>query len=733
MHSFFSRYARKALSALICAAAFVAAGCHNPLTSGFGIAWTQVTVEPGDFTSYIVTIDSITLVGVHVGEITALATPEIVDFTQLNNFAELYSSASIPNDTYTSAIITLDYTPQAVGGVSVIGVMGANGVPQLANVVDSSGHPLTTVSVSVNFDPLHPLVITGTFASTSAERLAVDFNLAASNYINTSTHPATVVVRPFLTVGIQPSDTKLIRVRGPLINSSTGATAGSNIGATIPAPTPAPGDIGTYSVEVRPFFDEQSSLGSLSLFNSAKTLYTINGASYVGVKGIAALQQLSAGTTQTVAYTTFTPDVNPLTSPPSTGGTFFPVYVLGGSTAEDVFTDGLSGYVVARNGNTLTLRNWILFINDSQIFVNQVDPGQLGTTVTTADAQLVVGVNTTVTVDGSAAILKSDAISVGQYISARAVPPVASGSIVSPAGVVTLDATGNSSTDTGSVRILNSQVFGSLVSSASGSLVMNVQDIDIWPVSVFSNFAGNGASSGQNPSPAAFAVNTGTLALPDTSAGVPVAAGDSVWVNGIMAPFGSAPPDFNATAVNSEASVQVVGGSGTTPAPGNSTAPGTLMCGVGSQVCRQASMRVTWPAGTTAPFTGLSNGGFSIDLSNAQVQTAEIRIGAETIELASLPASPQVVPIPSQPITAISTFAPQYTVGNPDTSSITPTRTTTTGIPATSLDSFAAFSSFVGKVNSTMNSASPAVQFEARGVYNRTDNTFTATTVNLVL
>jgi hypothetical protein len=717
VHSFFRRYARKSLSAFICAAAFAAAGCHNPLTSGFGIAWTQRTVEPGDFTTYIVTIDSVTLNGIHVGEITALATPEIVDLTQLNNFSELYAAASIPNDTYTSAIITLDYTPVVDGGSSVIGVMGANGVPQQANVVAPGGQPMTTVSVTVNFDPIHPMVITGTFASTSAERLAIDFDLAASNTIDRSTNPATVVVRPFLTVGIQPSDAKLTRVRGPLINSSVGAVAGSNIGSTIPAPTPAPGDVGTYSVFVRPFFDEVDSLGSLSLFNSAKTKYTINGTAYVGVAGINALQQLSAGTTMTIAYATFTPDINPLPSPAAAGGTYFPVYVLGGSTAEDIFTEGLSGYVVARNGNTVMLRNWTLFINDDELFVNQVDPAVIPPT-TTADATVLLGPNTTVTVDNSSSILKSDAVSVGQYVSARGV-------LQPLTGLTTLDSTGNTSTNTGSVRILNSQAFGSLVSSANGSLVMNVQNINGWPASVF-DFTGNGASA--TPSAAAFAVNTGSLALPITSAGVPVAAGDPLWVNGIMSAFGSAPPDFNATAVNSEASVQVAGGYGTTPAPGNSAAPGNLVCGVGSQVCTPASLQVTWASGTTTPFTGFSNDGFSIDLSNAQLQTAQIRIGGETIDLTSLPANPQIVPT-TAPMTSI--FSPQYTVGNPATSSVLPT--STTGIAATAINCFAIFQSFVSEVNSTMNSANPALQLEARGVYNRTANTFTATTVNLVL
>jgi hypothetical protein len=209
---------------------------------------------------------------------------------------------------------------------------------------------------------------------------------------------------------------------------------------------------------------------------------------------------------------------------------------------------------------------------------------------------------------------------------------------------------------------------------------------------------------------------------------VPVAAGDPVWVNGIMSAFGSAPPDFNATAVNSEASVQVVGGYGTTPAPGNSTAPGDLVCGVGSQVCTPASLQVTWPSGTTTPFTGFSQDGFSIDLSNAQLQTAQILIGGETIALTSLPASPQIVPTTS-PMT--STFSPQYTVGNPTTSSIFPT--STVAVSATAINCFALFFSFADEVNRTMNSANPALQMQARGVYNRATNTFIATTVNLVL
>ncbi len=133
VHSFFRRYARKSLSALLCAAAVVAAGCHgNNETSGFGQAWVTLTDQPSDFTSYIVNVDSVTLTGQNVGVVGAVQTVETVDFTKFSNISELWASASIPNDTYTSATITLDYTS------AVISVL-VNGKSMPATVQDYSG------------------------------------------------------------------------------------------------------------------------------------------------------------------------------------------------------------------------------------------------------------------------------------------------------------------------------------------------------------------------------------------------------------------------------------------------------------------------------------------------------------------------------------------------------------------------------------------------------------------
>jgi hypothetical protein len=138
VHSLSGRFALKPLSALLCAAAVILAGCHhNNLNSGYGIGWVTLTDSPGDFASYIVNVDSVTLTGKAYGVVTAVAVVETVDFTKLDNIAELWSSASIPNDTYLSATIVLDYTSADI-------TVMVNGLPQTAKVVDTTGTVATT-------------------------------------------------------------------------------------------------------------------------------------------------------------------------------------------------------------------------------------------------------------------------------------------------------------------------------------------------------------------------------------------------------------------------------------------------------------------------------------------------------------------------------------------------------------------------------------------------------------
>jgi len=640
VHSLFSRYARQFSSALICAAAVIAAGCHhNNFTSGFGIGWVTLSDTPGDFTSYIVNIDSVTLTGTTVGVVTAVATVETVDFTKLKNISELWSAASIPNDTYTSASITLDYTN---ANISVM----VNGAPQKAKVVDTTGAAVTTQTINVTFDKQHQFTITPTLSSSSAVRLAIDFDLAASNVVDLTTNPATVTVKPFLTVATSPPDNKPVRVRGPLINSAA--------------------SIGTYTVYVRPFADEVDSLGILTLFNDANTVYQINGITYVGAPGILALSQLSAGSTMTAAYTTFEP--TPTANPQVTAGKFNPTYVIAGSTLEDYYTQGLEGDVIARSGNTVTLLGSTLQLNTGTISYNN-----------SPNAVVLLGPSTIVTADDNTTLTGLDyrSVAVGQHITARGLYSLPA------SGVVTLDATGNSSANTGSVRIQSTQLFGSLVSSASGGLVLNLQTIENWPVSAY-DFTGDGSGA---VLPAAYAVNTGTLALPAGTV-----AGNPLWINGLMTPFGSAPPDFNASSLSAEVSVT-------------------------------ATLQVDWTsAGTIAPFATLTDTGLSINLSNANYSAGVIRIGSESIDLKSLPAT-QIVPQAAAPPSAPgvpSTFVPIFAIGG-----LTATGTTTITV-------FTSFAAFVTQLPVSIVAATPALHLVATGAYNRGNNTFAASRIDVV-
>ena len=678
MHPFSRKYLHKILTLFLCAGALVFAGCHRQGNiSYYGTAWVDVTARPGNFTSYIVTIDSITLTRNDGVVVAAASTPEVVDLTQVRNIAELWSSGSIPDGTYTSATITLDYTN------AVISTM-VNGKPVTASpvttaVLDAYTHTeATTYSINVQFDPTNLPTITPTYASTSAVLLNVDFDLAASGTVVVGADSAvTVYVRPFVTVAMQSTDARLIRVRGPLINSSV--------------------DVNTYTVYIRPFYDEANNIGNLTLFSQPNTIYTLNGKTLVGSKGLDALSVLSAGTTVTAGYTTFQTDYN--SSNGATAGRFNLVYVVAGSTLEDVYTEGISGDVISRSGDTITLQGATLFLNTADDFIYQ-----------TANCQVLLGAGTTVTADNNASLgtLTASAVSVGQHITARGEYRGTSSFLCD--GSVILDSTGTQATNTGSVRLQNTEVWGTLVSSTTGSLALDVQTINNWPVADF-DFAGNGSGT---VNPANFLIDTGAIALPAGSA-----AGESLWISGYTTPFGAAPPDFDALSVNNEASVQIAGGQVGGAAP---TTPGSNACGIGSQVCDPAVLEVSWGTATKTPFSNISSAGFSLDITGA---TADIRIGPEVISLATL--APTLVVVPTS-LTVTSTFAPRYTVGDPQSATITPSTATST----TFLQSYSAFSSWVSEAQ-TLVATSPASQMSATGIYDRASNTFTATSIDLVL
>ena len=262
--------------ALVSVALLAGCGKRTNYNNGYGNAFVTYTDSNGDFTSYTVLVTSITLTRTDATVATGVSAAETVDFAKLSDISELVSSTSVPIGTYTSATIALDYTNASA-------FVNVNGVPTATKIVGSNGAALTTLSVVVNFDPANPLVIT----QSGAQRLNMDFNLAASNRIDLTTSPITVTATPFLTVDNNPSTLKPIRVRGPLVSYNSLQN--------------------TYTVYVRPFLDEANSLGSLTLFSTPTTNYVIDGVGFVGADGINAVTNLGTGNI-TSAYTTYAPD-----------------------------------------------------------------------------------------------------------------------------------------------------------------------------------------------------------------------------------------------------------------------------------------------------------------------------------------------------------------------------------------------------------------------------------------
>src|SRR5262249_33917947 len=143
--------------------------------------------------------------------------------------------------------------------------------------------------------------------------------------------------------------------------------------------------------------------------------------------------------------------------------------VLAGTSLENPSKDQVSGTVIARSGNTLTLRRATLCHRDGDFQSESHD-----VTVTVADT-------TAVTEEGSTGTFTIADISVGQHVVAFGMAGTGT------TGGKTVDATN------GSVRLEITSAWGVVSSLASGSITVSLQALDGLPVSAF-NFAGTGTS-----------------------------------------------------------------------------------------------------------------------------------------------------------------------------------------------------------------------------------------------
>ncbi|HXN80091.1 MAG TPA: hypothetical protein VN869_04245, partial [Steroidobacteraceae bacterium] len=315
------------------------------------------------------------------------------------------------------------------------------------------------------------------------------------------------------------------------------------------------------------------------------------------------------------------------------------------------------GVVSARSGNTLTVHGatFLTFI-----------PGNVGYTATYANnATVTIGSATVVSEDGVAASgLTPAAISVGQQLDVSGLGSV------DTAGNITLDATA------GQVRLASTRIWGMLNSATAGSASLDVLSLGNFAPAGF-NFAGTG-SGGQSANPSAYALNTGSLNERAT------AAGTLLQVQGIVNAFGSAPPDFTATAITA----------------GTAT---------------EQRLVVEWiNGGATAPFISDSSAGLVLDLNNADLGTIhEIRTGPAALDLKTLPASPLITTVGADQTKL------QLAIGGASLS---------TGVSV-----FNSISGFAGALSSTFTGTNKIYRLVAVGQYNSGTNTFVASRISVAL
>jgi hypothetical protein len=515
-------------------------------SSSCGPAMLTMTDAKGDFLSYTVNMTSLQLQTAAGASVETLPTVTKVDFAQLVDLTEVISAGQVPAAEYVSATLTLDYT-----GANITADDGAGAAVAL-KPIDSNGATLSApVRVSVELDNAHHLLI----KAGRTGRLGFDFNLAASNTVDLTA--ATVTVSPTLVASVVPSDNKRARVRGQIASASTTAN--------------------DFVLNVQPFHDQsktngQADGGQITVTVGMATTYQINGMAHVGAAGLAALAALPANTMVAAFGTVQTQ---------GDSQTFTATTVLAGTSFENPSKDQVFGTVIARSGNTLTLRRATICRRDGDFESENHD-----VTVTVADG-------TAVTEEGATGTFTVADISVGQRIEAF-------GTVNSSNGTKTMDATA------GSVRLDMTSAWGVVTAMASGSITVNLQSLDGLPVSAF-NFAGSGTAAASDANPMSYVIDTGALSQTGLAVKAPAR------VMGFVAPFGKSPPNFTAATLVNFSGV-----------------PQALV--------------VDWAQrGSTTAFTGLTATSTSLQLDLAGVEKLHfIQIGPQTIDLTTLATPPTI-------------------------------------------------------------------------------------------
>lgn len=328
------RVKRLALAALTSVLfAFNLSGCgqdnsnSNNNATDNGEVIIGLTDAQGDFAHYIVNVKSITLTKANGAEVNTQALNTQVDFAQYTDMTEFFTAATIPSGRYIKATLVLDYSSANIQVEDPSGnIVPAN------KVVDSSGNPVTELTVSVRLEGRRALTIVPGIPS----HLSLDFDLNASNKVEfDANNNATVTVEPILIADLIPLKDKPYRLRGLL----DGVNVANN----------------SFVVMVRPFLHsvavKENRFGKINVSTNANTTYEIDGVATGGSAGLEKLSQLSA-LSPIVVIGEMNFKANPRV--------FTATEVLAGSSVPGANSDSVIGNVLKIDNGVLTVKGMVL-------------------------------------------------------------------------------------------------------------------------------------------------------------------------------------------------------------------------------------------------------------------------------------------------------------------------------------------------------------------------------------
>ncbi len=472
--------------AVLCMALLLISGCGSSSSSGSGASETGdvvigLTDADGDFLTYTVDVVSLTLTKANGTVVETLPLSTTIDFAQYTEMTEFFTAATIPSGVYTHASMQLDYSNADIQ-------VEVNGESVSTEIQDRNGNPVTMLDVTVKLDNANKLLIVPGVPA----HLTLDFDLEASNRVDTLVTPPVVTIDPFLVASVNPEQSKTHRLRGLLKSVDI--------------------DNETFQVFIRPFRirQENKNFGKITVATTSTTLYEIDGQNYEAGNGLEILSRQPAKTPVII--------VGDLKLNSGSLHRFEAKEVYAGTSVPWSNYDVVTGNVIKREVNTLTVRGMaILKENGGAAFNNNIIVELAPETKVTCQA----------TVCGLADI---DDISIGQKVTVF-------GSLSSrQLGSLALDAT------TGLVRMLVTTIRGDVTLAQSGYLVLNLQSINHRNIELF-DFTGTGTISNKDADPTNYEIDTGALNL------VQIDPYDTVDVKGFVSPFGSAPEDFDALTV----------------------------------------------------------------------------------------------------------------------------------------------------------------------------------------